>query len=109
MNAKIVAACEAYSRGEGEKAFPLIAHDVEWHIVGDHTLVGLEGLKEVCAEAAAEGKPNFQNTRTIQSKHHVIVEGSDLDHDVHYCDVYTAEGGLITEITSYCLTALEAR
>ena len=107
MNVKIVAACEAYSRGDGEKAFPLISEDVQWHIVGDHTIIGLGGLKEVCAEAAAEGKPNFSNTRTIQGKHHVIVEGRDLDRDVHYCDIYTAEAGKITEITSYCLTALE--
>lgn len=107
MNAKIVAACEAYSCGQGEKAFALIAEDVQWHIIGDHTIIGLDGLKEICAEAAAQGTPNFENTRVIQGKHHVIVEGCDLDNDVHYCDIYTTEGGLITEITSYSLAALD--
>jgi len=107
MSPKIVAACEAYSRGEGEKAFPLIADEVQWHIIGDHTIIGIEGLKEICAEATAQGAPNFENTRTIQGKHHVIVEGCDLDNDVHYCDIYTTENGLITEITSYSLAALE--
>jgi hypothetical protein len=107
MNAKIIAACEAYSCGKGEKAFSLIADEVQWHIIGDHTIIGLDGLKEICAEAAAQGLPNFENTRTIQGKNHVIVEGHDLDNDVYYCDIYTAEGGLITEITSYSLAALE--
>jgi len=107
MNAKLVAACEAYSRGDADKAFPLISEDVQWHIIGDHTIIGLAGLQEICTEAAAQGKPNFENTRTIQGKHHVIVEGCDLDNDVHYCDIYTAEDGLITEITSYSLAGLE--
>ncbi|MGJ8637911.1 MAG: nuclear transport factor 2 family protein [Opitutaceae bacterium] len=107
MNAKIIAACEAYSLGQGEKAFSLLSDDVQWHIVGDHSIIGLDGVKEMCAEAAAEGKPNFKNARTITGKHHVIVEGSDLDRDIHYCDIYTAEGGMITEITSYCLAAIE--
>ena len=106
MNAKIVAACEAYSRGDGDKAFALISEDVQWHIIGDHTIMGLAGLKEICAEATAQGKPNFENTRTIQAKHHVIIEGFDLENDVHYCDIYTVEDGLITEITSYSLAGL---
>ncbi|MGC6425001.1 MAG: nuclear transport factor 2 family protein [Lentimonas sp.] len=106
MNAKIIAACEAYSRGEGEKAFALISEEVQWHIVGDHTIIGLEGVKEMCAEAASQGMPNFENTRTITGKHHVIVEGSDLENDVHYCDIYTIEDGRITEITSYSLAAI---
>ncbi len=106
MNAKIIAACEAYSRGDSEKALPLIAEDVAWHIVGDRTIIGLEAVREMCEEAAAEGKPNFENTRTIEGKHHVVVEGSDLDRDVHYCDIYTSEHGKITEITSYCLASL---
>ena len=106
MNAKIIAACEAYSRGEGDKAYDSIAEEVQWHIIGDHTIIGLDGIKEMCAEAAAEGTPNFENTRTITGKHHIIVEGSDLDNDVHYCDIYTTEGGLITEITSYSLAGI---
>lgn len=106
MNVKIIAACEAYSRGDSEKALPLLSEEVQWHIIGDHTIIGIEGVRIMCEEAAAESKPNFKNTRTIQSKHHVIVEGSDIDQDVHYCDIYTTEDGLITEITSYCLAAL---
>ncbi len=106
MNPKIVAACEAYSRGESERALPLIAENVEWHIVGDRTISGIEAVREMCEEAAAESKPNFANGRVIQAKNHVVVEGANLDADVHYCDIYAVEDGQITEITSYCLTAL---
>lgn len=107
MKPKIIQACEAFSTGEGEKAFPVIAEDVVWHIVGDHSIEGLEEVKAVCEEAAAEGKPNFKNIRTIESKHHVVCEGANLDADVYYCDIYTVEDDQITEITSYCLRALE--
>ena len=103
MSKKIQAACEAFSTGNAEKALPLIADSVEWHIVGDHSIVGKAGVEETCAEAAAQGNPNFENGRVITSKSHIIVEGQDFDTDVHYCDIYTIEDGLIQEITSYCL------
>ena len=58
----------------------------------------------MCADAAAQGRPNFQNGRVIKAKNHLIVEGSDLDTDMHYCDIYAIEKEQIVEITSYCLT-----
>jgi hypothetical protein len=105
MNAKIVSACEAFSLGQSVKALPFIADDVEWHIVGDLSIIGKAGVENTCAEATAEGNPNFENIRVIEGKSHVIVEGHDLESDVHYCDIYTVEENLIQEITSYCLTA----
>jgi hypothetical protein len=107
MNAKITAACQAFSLGQSARALPLIADEVEWHIVGDHSIIGKAGVEDTCAEAEAEGNPNFKNLRTIESKSHVIVEGHDLEGDVHYCDIYTIEENLIYEITSYCLARFE--
>jgi len=104
MNAKIIAACEAFSMGNAEAAQPYIAEAIEWHIVGDRTIDGNAAVKEMCDDAAAQGKPNFQNGRVIKAKNHVIVEGADLDTDMHYCDIYAIDGGEIVEITSYCLT-----
>ena len=106
MNAKITAACEAFSLGQSVKALPLIADEVEWHIVGDHSIIGKAGVEDTCAEAEAEGNPNFKNLRTIESKSHVIIEGHDLESDVHYCDIYTIEESLIYEITSVSYTHL---
>lgn len=107
MKAKIIAACEAFSLGQSAKALPLIADEAEWHIVGDHIIVGKAGIEQTCAEAAAEGNPNFKNIRTIEGKFHVVVEGNDLDSDIHYCDIYTIEEDTIHEITSYCLARHE--
>jgi ketosteroid isomerase-like protein len=104
MNARIIAACEAFSMGDAQPAQDFIAEDIEWHIVGDRTIDGNAAVKEMCADAAAQGRPNFQNGRVIKAKNHLIVEGSDLDTDMHYCDIYAIEKEQIVEITSYCLT-----
>ncbi|MDQ8208504.1 nuclear transport factor 2 family protein [Coraliomargarita sp. SDUM461003] len=103
MNAKIIAACEAFSKGKAEAALPLLAEDIQWHIVGDRSIDGSAAVKEMCEEAAAQGEPNFENGRVIKAKNHIIVEGADHDTGMHYCDIYTSENDEITEITSYSL------
>lgn len=103
MNAKITAACEAFSMGDAHPAQAFIAENIEWHIVGDRTIDGNAAVKEMCDDAAAQGKPNFQNGRVIKAKQHIIVEGADLDTDMHYCDIYAIDDNQIVEITSYCL------
>lgn len=104
MNAKIVAACEAFSKGDAKLALPFLSENIEWHIVGDRTIDGNEAVKEMCEDAASQGTPNFQNGRVIKGKSHIVVEGADLDTDMFYCDIYTIDGGQIAEITSYSLT-----
>ena len=107
MHAKIIAACEAFSVGESAAALDFIADGIEWHIVGDRTIDGNAAVKEMCEDAASQGKANFQNGRVIKGKNHIVVEGADLDTDMHYCDIYTIEQGQIMEITSYCLAGIE--
>lgn len=104
MNSTIIAACEAFSKGDAQPALTFIAEDIEWHIVGDRTIDGNAAVEAMCADAAAQGTPNFQNGRVIKAKSHIIVEGADLDTDMHYCDIYAIEKDQIVEITSYCLT-----
>ncbi len=107
MKPKIIAACEAFSLGQSANALLHIADEAEWHIVGDHTIVGKAGIEATCTEAEAEGNPNFKNIRTIEGRNHVVVEGNDLDSDIHYCDIYTIEEDTIYEISSYCLARQE--
>lgn len=107
MDDKLIAACKAFSTGNGEAAFEQIAEDVQWHIIGDHSILGIDGLKNACEEAAKGDKPNFENHRTIESDSAIVVEGSDVEADIHYCDIYTIREGLIAEITSYCMAAGE--
>ena len=107
MHAKIIAACGAFSMGDSAAALDFIADGIEWHIVGDRTIDGNAAVKEMCEDAASQGKANFQNGRVIKSKNHIVIEGADLDTDMHYCDIYTIEQEQIMEITSYCLTGIE--
>ena len=65
MHAKISAACEAFSTGDSVVAIEFIAEGIEWHIVGDRTTDGNVTIKEMCQEAASQGKANFQNGRII--------------------------------------------
>ena len=105
MDAAVIKACEAFSTGKGELAFDQMSEEVQWHIIGDHSILGLDGIKHECAEAAKDGLPNFENHRTIQGDNYIVVEGSDLEADIHYCDIYTILDGKISEIASYCMTA----
>jgi hypothetical protein len=107
MHAKIIAACEAFSMGDSAAALDFIADGIEWHIVGDRTIDGNAAVKEMCEDAASQGKANFQNGRVIKGKNHIVVEGADLDTDMHYCDIYTIEQEQTMEITSYCLAGIE--
>jgi len=93
--------------GKSESALRLMPDDIAWNIVGDRTIDGITDVKAMCEDAAAQGTPNFQNVRVIRAKSHVIVEGADLDSDMHYCDIYAIDQSEIVEITSYCLTGLE--
>ncbi|MGB0417048.1 MAG: nuclear transport factor 2 family protein [Coraliomargarita sp.] len=107
MDAELINACEAFSTGNGPEAFGQMADDIQWHIIGDHSILGLEGVKHECNEALKEGLPNFENHRTILGEHCIVVEGSDVEADVHYCDIYSIVDGQISEIASYCMTAAE--
>lgn len=107
MDTELIAACEAFSRGNGPKAYAHMADDIQWHIIGDHSILGLEGVKHECEEAIKDGLPKFENHRTIRGEQCIVVEGSDVDADIHYCDIYTILDGKISEIASYCMTAAE--
>ena len=93
--------------GDSAAALEFIAESIERHIVGDRTIDGNIAVIEMCEEAASQGKANFQNGRVIKGKNHIVVEGADLDTDMHYCDIYTIEQEQIMEITSYCLAGIE--
>ena len=68
--------------------------------MGDRTIDGNVTIKEMCQEAASQGKANLQNCRVIKGKNHIVVEGADLDTNIHYCDIYTIAKEQIMEITS---------
>ena len=69
--------------GDSVTALKFIAESIEWHIVGHRTIDGNVTIKEMCQEAASQGKAYFQNSRVIKGKNHIFVEGADLDTDIH--------------------------
>lgn len=73
MYAKTIAACEAFSIGDIAAALDFIADGIESHIVGDLTIDGNAAVKEMCEDAASQGKANFQNGRVIKGKNHIVV------------------------------------
>ena len=93
--------------GDSAAALDFIADGIEWHIVGDRTIDGKAAVKEMCEDAATQGKANFQNGHVIKGKNHIVVEGTDLDTDINQCDIYRIEKEQIMEITSYCLAGIE--
>ena len=107
MTPELIAACEGFSLGKGNNAFDHLAEDAQWHIIGDHSILGREGIQYECEQAAKDGLPNFENHRTIRGENAVVVEGSDLEADIHYCDIYSITEGQISQIASYCMTAAE--
>ena len=93
--------------GDSVVALEFIAEGIECHIVGDRTIDGNVTTKEMCEEAASQGKANFQNGRVIKGKNHIVVEGADLDTDMHYCDIYNIEQAQNNENTTYSLGGIE--
>jgi ketosteroid isomerase-like protein len=107
MDAALIAACEAFSVGDSHLAMAHIDAAVQWEIVGDHRIIGRDGVEQACTEAAQAGTPDFTNHRVHAQTDTVIVEGSNCNGDLHYCDIYRIREGRIQTITSYCLSALE--
>ena len=58
--------------GDSAAALDFIADGIEWHIVGDRTIDGNAAVKEMCEDAASQGKANFQNGRVIKGKNHIV-------------------------------------
>ena len=64
MNAKIIAACEAFSMGDPAPAQAFLAENIEWHIVGDRTIDGHAAVQEMCASVLCHPHSRF----TIRGK-----------------------------------------
>ena len=54
--------------GDSAAALDFIADGIEWQIVGDHTIDGNAAVKEICEDAASQGKASFQNGRVIKGR-----------------------------------------
>ncbi|MBI5160873.1 MAG: nuclear transport factor 2 family protein [Micrococcales bacterium] len=99
----------AFSEHRFTDAYPFIAADVRWNVVGAAVLPGKQLLMQSCGSMLAEldgVEVRFDRFRVITSETAVVVDsvahyGGDDPASVAACDIYEFDGELVTSITSY--------
>ena len=101
----------AFSGHAFQEAYPYLAEDVRWVLVGGPTLVGKQAAIEACEstrQELADTETTFSKFRTIVGTDAVVVdvvgEYSAPDQAksvVASCDIFDFADGIIRSITSY--------
>lgn len=105
---------ESFSAGKFENAFPYLAEDVVWKIVGDTEIVGKSQVVENCQQANNHGELEqniFATDQIIKENNKVVIKGSgEFIRDgkrvnlIAACDVYEFnEQSQIIAISSFCI------
>jgi SnoaL-like protein len=102
---------EAFSHHDFEAAYPCLADDVRWNIVGQRRVEDKEKVIAVCRESAAyltDVATNFVKFRTVVTDDCVVIDSvaeyTDREEQLSYvasCDIYDFTNGKVSEITSY--------
>lgn len=102
---------EAFSGHQFARAYPYLAPDLRWVLVGGPTLVGAEAAIAACEETVAglsETTTRFTRFKVVVGETAVVVDsvadyaGADGTVTVASCDLYDfSADGLVVEITSY--------
>ncbi len=111
MELTIKQVAEAFSRHDFQKAYPYIADDVRWNLVGSQPFSGKDAVVKACNESAAY----LVTTTTTFSKFKLVADGDTVVIDtlaeyvdekqesslIASCDIYDFADGKLAEITSY--------
>jgi len=111
MTSSIEEIAAAISGHHFEDAFPHLADEVTWTMVGGATLVGREAVIEACQESASYLSgvtTRFRRSRSIAAGDTVVID-SEADYTeaggdrttVASCDIYDFTDGMLTAIISY--------
>ncbi len=101
---------EAFSRHDFEKAYPHLAEDVRWVVVGDRKFAGRDAVIGACDESAAYLSTVSTTFRAFEvlAGDDFVVTNSTAEYAVDgeasvvaSCDIYRFAGGALTAITSY--------
>ena len=105
------AVAEAFSSHRFSKAYPHIAEDVRWTLVGGPTLVGKSAAVAACEDTLsqlAETTTRFQKFKIITGGDSVVIDSvaeyetpGQVTSVVASCDIYEFRDGVISELTSY--------
>ncbi len=104
----------AFSNGNFELAYPYLADEVVWRVVGEDVFRGKDEVINNCKQVAGYFKSvttNFITTDLIVDGTRVAVTGTaefirdgNTVNFVHACDVYQFnESNQLEAITSYCI------
>ena len=111
MSLPIERIAEAFSRHDFAAAYPYLAEDVEWELVGDRRVMGRDPVITTCTESAAylaTVTTSFERFRVLSGPDFVVIDSLadyvEVDGGssrVASCDLYTFADGVVREITSY--------
>ncbi|EFS04016.1 hypothetical protein [Listeria seeligeri] len=115
MNKQLIA--ESFSIGRFEGIYPCLSDSIEWNIVGEDTIMGVESVISKCEETSAYFKSvttKFTIKNIIIENHQVVINGvavfekNDEISCINACDIYSFnESGLLQKIESYCIAVKE--
>ena len=104
---------EAFSGHRFAEAYPALADDVRWDLVGEETLVGRQAVIDACEATLAElgnGSSEFLRFVVVAQGDRVAVDtitrytGADgATGTVSSCDVYEFAADRLTAIRSYAV------
>lgn len=111
MSATPESIARAFSSHRFGEAYPYLAEDVRWVLVGGPTLIGKQAVIDTCEDTLhelAQTTTSFAKFRTIVGADAVVVDAvgeyqapDEMRSVVASCDIFEISGGLIREITSY--------
>ena len=105
---------EAFSNGNFELIYPVLADKVQWTVVGEDFFDGKKAVMENCAQVAGYFKSlttDFKTIHILEDNNRVAVSGTaefirdgERVNFVSACDVYEFnEDNELQTITSYCI------
>jgi hypothetical protein len=105
----------AFSGGNFEFAYPYLADDVFFNIVGEELVSGKQAVIDFCTKTASyftQVTTKFGLDNMIADENCVAINGTaefyvEKDNRTNYissCDMYKFKDGMLTEITSYCIS-----
>jgi SnoaL-like domain len=111
MTFSIEEIARAFSSHDFNAAYPHLADDVSWTLVGEVHLTGREDVIAACERSAAylaESTTEFRRFRTLVGEDWVVVDSlaeyTDSQHQtstVASCDIYDFRDGELSAISSY--------
>ncbi len=104
----------AFSSGNFHLAYPHLADEAKWNIMGDKTLEGKESIIAFCTQTAhyfASVSTTFTISNIVTGATAVAIDGTAVFINpagektcIASCDVYCFDNEKLVQINSYCIT-----